>query len=806
MNQSAGLDEGEIVESDTEKATTSLPSVNGTSVDRHSRTRVAASKSPDGLPNPRHYRDRSPYGDYSRGEKRRRGDDNHYERGRPDPRRFKVHYEGGRSHDEGRRHPVSYADLDRGDAIDHHLRYDDRDSKGRYLDGQRGRTRSRSPPHPLRRDEYRNRGGRGQRDERREGYNRRDRTEYGYEGSHGRYSREQSVSERGDLPVPTELSKRETETRRNGLQQGEQKSVGRKQTDELNNNAANVLSDAQISEPASEAPLLDEAALIEERRRRREAIKAKYRGQATPLLVQALQLGSDSGLSAPATPRPEVSDSQISSPALPKPSPLQTPRDGSEDGESPPAFAVAKDEDLANGNPNCQNADMTGAEEDGPSAADYDPTMDTREDTLRHAQRQNDDELSSAAYDETKTASQDLLLPATNPPFTEEKPKMPKDEFDMFAEDDDDMFAEPMAVRKDEEKKEISKAVALPQPKELDMSMLDNWDDHEGYYRVILGELLDGRYHVQTNLGKGMFSSVVRAMDSKSQKLVAIKLIRNNETMKKAGVKEIEILQKLQQADPEDKKHMIRLESINLREVLKKFGRDVGINLRAVRAYAQQMFLGLSLLRKCNILHADLKPDNVLVNETRNVLKICDLGSASDAADNEITPYLVSRFYRAPEIRGSRVDVLVLGIPYDFAIDIWSIGCTLYELYTGKILFTGRTNNQMLRSIMECRGKFSHKMLRRAQFAILHFDEMLNFRSLEKDKLTGKDVVKILSFAKPTRDLKTRLGSAAKGMSEGEMKELNLFADLLDRCLNLNPEKRCTPSEALKHPFINRVK
>ena len=54
--------------------------------------------------------------------------------------------------------------------------------------------------------------------------------------------------------------------------------------------------------------------------------------------------------------------------------------------------------------------------------------------------------------------------------------------------------------------------------------------------------------------------------------------------------------------------------SINLREVLKKFGRDVGINLRAVRAYAQQMFLGLGLMRKCNILHADLKPDNILVS------------------------------------------------------------------------------------------------------------------------------------------------------------------------------------------------
>jgi serine/threonine protein kinase len=112
------------------------------------------------------------------------------------------------------------------------------------------------------------------------------------------------------------------------------------------------------------------------------------------------------------------------------------------------------------------------------------------------------------------------------------------------------------------------------------------------------------------------------------------------------------------------------------------------------------------------------------------MLKICDLGSASDASENEITPYLVSRFYRAPEI--------ILGMPYDFAIDVWSVGCTLYELYTGKILFTGRTNNQMLRSIMDCRGKFTTKMLKRAQFAHIHFDEMANFRSVEQDKLTGK--------------------------------------------------------------------
>lgn len=118
------------------------------------------------------------------------------------------------------------------------------------------------------------------------------------------------------------------------------------------------------------------------------------------------------------------------------------------------------------------------------------------------------------------------------------------------------------------------------------------------------------------------------------------------------------------------------------------------------------------------------------MSESQNVLKICDLGSASDASENDITQYLVSRFYRAPEI--------ILGMSYDFAIDMWSIGCTLYELYTGKILFTGRSNNQMLRSIMECRGRFSNKLLRKGQFTSLHFDEMGNFRSVEKDKITGK--------------------------------------------------------------------
>jgi serine/threonine-protein kinase PRP4 len=59
---------------------------------------------------------------------------------------------------------------------------------------------------------------------------------------------------------------------------------------------------------------------------------------------------------------------------------------------------------------------------------------------------------------------------------------------------------------------------------------------------------------------------------------------------------------------------------MNLRDVIKRFGKDVGLNMRAVRAYAHQMFLALSLLRKTNIVHADIKPDNILVSSSMYLL------------------------------------------------------------------------------------------------------------------------------------------------------------------------------------------
>jgi serine/threonine-protein kinase PRP4 len=81
----------------------------------------------------------------------------------------------------------------------------------------------------------------------------------------------------------------------------------------------------------------------------------------------------------------------------------------------------------------------------------------------------------------------------------------------------------------------------------------------------------------------------------------------------------------------------------------------------------------------------------------------------------------------------------VLGLhPYDHTIDLWSVGVTIYELYTGQIMFPGRSNNEMLKYFMDWRGRFNAKHIRKAQFRDQYFDANNNFVYREVDKVTQR--------------------------------------------------------------------
>lgn len=472
--------------------------------------------------------------------------------------------------------------------------------------------------------------------------------------------------------------------------------------------------------PVQEQVLTDEAR--EEKRRRWAARRAAEQKKQNLLQQAVLTNASDATTPNPASPA-QFTESPIS--------PFASPRNADVDSApgSPDVMVIDKPE--ATGEVNSPAAAS-------PSAADYDPMQDMLDDRDRAAKKNSSKEMSANAYQET-----DPKVLSTLPAEKIVPVKKQKKELDMFASDDED-----------EDEEEVVDDDAGAKGTVLDEKMLDNWDDPEGYYKIISNELIKGgRYRVIRTLGRGVFANVAQAEDQRAngqdtaQKLVAIKMIRRNDMMRKASQKEMDFLRRVNEADEHDKRHIIRLfdsfdhkghlcivfehMSKNLRDLLKEETNGRGLALPAVRVYAKQMFYGLQHLQNCKVIHLDLKPDNVLVSADKKTIKLADFGTAVDKQDTiERTEYLVSRFYRAPEI--------ILGWDISFPADMWAVGCTIYELWTGKILFTGRSNNQMVKAFMDCLGWPSEKLLKKglANYVLAHFEigSSLKFISREVDQ------------------------------------------------------------------------
>lgn len=200
-----------------------------------------------------------------------------------------------------------------------------------------------------------------------------------------------------------------------------------------------------------------------------------------------------------------------------------------------------------------------------------------------------------------------------------------------------------------------------------------------------------------------------------------------------------------------------------------------GFSLPTIRKFAVQLLRCLALLDRERLVHCDLKPENILlVRKGRSALRVIDFGSGCDE-DKRMFTYIQSRFYRAPEV--------ILGLPYGRPIDVWSFGCILAELYTGLPLFPGESERQQLQCIMETCGAPPMSMLAAAtrQKAFFNSDGTPDLRPDSKGRLR-----------KP----------GTKSLSQGLRTSDAGFVSFLSACLELDPTKRLTPADGMRHPWI----
>lgn len=207
---------------------------------------------------------------------------------------------------------------------------------------------------------------------------------------------------------------------------------------------------------------------------------------------------------------------------------------------------------------------------------------------------------------------------------------------DMFASDDEFDKKLDEEKRKKEEQLQMKKELMETADDVENVALKDNWDDREGYYSAYVGEIFAYKYKVVKETGRGVFSSVICCTDMETNETVAIKVIRSNEKMTNDAKNELALLDEIKSKDPRNTKHCIPVYksfmyrshlcivfpymSLNLRDTLRKFGAGTGLNLMAVQSFGRQLFLALLHIKKLGIIHADIKPDNIMLKDQNSSL------------------------------------------------------------------------------------------------------------------------------------------------------------------------------------------
>ncbi|KAI8971757.1 kinase-like domain-containing protein [Mycotypha africana] len=366
----------------------------------------------------------------------------------------------------------------------------------------------------------------------------------------------------------------------------------------------------------------------------------------------------------------------------------------------------------------------------------------------------------------------------------------------------------------------------------------DNEDfDYILYVNDTLGNTEGHKYLILDVLGSGTFGQVVKCRNTKTQEIVAVKVVKNKMAYFKQSMMEVAILEMVeydyaifrleslnQKYDELDQHHLLRLKdtfihkkhlclvfellSVNLYELIKQ-NHFRGLSTNLVRVFTAQILDALTVLNEARIIHCDLKPENILLKNLESpTIKVIDFGSACHEVQTMYT-YIQSRFYRSPEV--------LIGLPYTSAIDMWSLGCIAAELFLGLPLFPGSSEYNQLSRIIEMLGKPPNYMIEVGKNAHQYFDcEISNggksykFKSIEaycREQGKQEEPSKRYFSAKTLPDLINKYPMLRK--SEMSRKEIEkekqsrlAFIDFLQGLLNLNPIERWSPQQAKKHPFI----
>uniref|UniRef100_A0A8C5QND0 Stress-activated protein kinase JNK n=1 Tax=Leptobrachium leishanense TaxID=445787 RepID=A0A8C5QND0_9ANUR len=190
-----------------------------------------------------------------------------------------------------------------------------------------------------------------------------------------------------------------------------------------------------------------------------------------------------------------------------------------------------------------------------------------------------------------------------------------------------------------------------------------------------------------------------------------------------------------------------------------------------------QMLCGIKHLHSAGIIHRDLKPSNIVV-KSDCTLKILDFGLARTAGTSfMMTPYVVTRYYRAPEV--------ILGMGYKENVDIWSVGCILGEMIKGGVLFPGSDHIDQWNKVIEQLGTPCPEFMKKLQPTVRTYVE-------NRPKYAG------YSFEKLFPDVLFPADS-----EHNKLKGTSQARDLLSKMLVIDASKRISVDDALLHPYIN---